>query len=189
MDSLLGALVGTALAEMGDRGQWLFLALMLHFKERQRVLFGMMLATVINSLISAVAGRWVGSMMTDYPQYLFLAIALFLGGITMFFPPWRKKKIKEDATGVFRTSFFAFLILGFGDRSQFIIAANAARDVGFAYSAIGGTIGICLSVLPVFILGKKFAHRFKIKWARRISGALLVVAGITLALRALSLIS
>ena len=188
MDSLLGALVGTALAEMGDRGQWLFLALMLHFQERQRVLFGMVLATALNSLISAITGHFVGLMMTDYPQLLFLGIALFLAGITMFFPPWRKKTVDEGATNVLRTSFLSFLLLGFGDRSQFIIAANAARDVGFLYSAIGGTIGISLAMMPVFVLRRQFARRFRVQWVRRISGLLLVVAALLLALRALALI-
>lgn len=188
MDSLLGALVGTALAEMGDRSQWLFLALMLHFQERQRVLFGMVLATAINSIVSAVAGRWLGSVMTDYPQLLFLGIALFLAGITMFLPPWRKKQVPENASGVFRTSFVSFLLLGFGDRSQFIVAANAARDVGFIYSAIGGTIGISLAMMPVFVLRKQFARRFSIRWVRRISGILLIGAALMLALRALALI-
>ena len=162
MDSLLGSLVGTALAEMGDRGQWLFLALMLHFGERQRVLFGMVLAVAINSLVSAVAGRWLGAHMTDYPQLLFLGLSLFLAGVTMFFAPWRKKKVPENATGVFRTSFLSFLLLGFADRSQFIVAANAARDVSFAYSAIGGMIGISLAMMPVFVFGRSFARRLQL---------------------------
>lgn len=180
--------MGTALAEMGDRGQWLFLALMVHFKERQRVLFGMVLATAINSIVSAVAGFMLGRVMTDYPQLLFLGMALFLAGATMFLPPWRKKTVAPDATGVFRTSFLAFLLLGFGDRSQFIIAANAARDVSFVYSAIGGTIGISLAMLPVFVLRRQFARRFSVHWVRRISGVLLIGAALMLALRALALV-
>ncbi len=174
---------------MGDRGQWLFLALMLHFGERQRVLFGMLLAVTINSFVSAVGGHWLGAAMTDYPQYLFLGIALFLAGVTMFFPPWRKKKVPADARGVFRTSFLSFLLLGFADRSQFIIAANAARDVTFVYSALGGIIGIALAMLPVFIFGRSFGRKFHVRWIRRISGLLLIAAALVLALRALSLIN
>lgn len=188
MDSLLGSLVGSALSEMGDRNQWLFLALMLHFGERQRVLVGLILAVTINSFISAISGFWLGSYMTDYPQLLFLGMALFLSGITMFFEPWRKKKVPADANNVLRTSFLSFLILGFADRTQFIIAANAARDVTFVYSAIGGIIGICLAMMPVLIFGRSFARRFRIKWVRKISGLLLIIGAIMLALRALSLI-
>lgn len=189
MDSLLGSLVGTALAEMGDRAQWLFLALMLHFGERQRVLIGLVFAFVINSLISAISGYWLGQYMTDYPQYLFLGMALFLAGVTMFFEPWRKKQVPEGANNVLRTSFLSFLVLGFADRSQFIIAANAARDVTFAYSAIGGIIGICLAMMPVLIFGRSFKRRFRIKWVRTVSGLLLIIGAILLALRALSLIN
>ena len=188
MDSLLGSLVGSALSEMGDRNQWLFLALMLHFGERQRVLIGLFFAVTINSIISAVSGRWLGSMMTDYPQLLFLGMALFLSGITMFFEPWRKKKVPENADNVLRTSFLAFLTLGFADRSQFIIAANAARDVTFVYSAIGGIIGICLAMMPVMVFGRSFARRFRIKWVRKVSGLLLIISAVILALRALVLI-
>ena len=188
MDSLLGSLVGSALSEMGDRNQWLFLALMLHFGERQRVLIGLIFAVTINSFISAISGHWIGSFMTDYPQLLFLGMALFLSGITMFFEPWRKKKVPENASNALRTSFLSFLVLGFADRTQFIIAANAARDVTFIYSAIGGIIGICLAMMPVLIFGRSFARRFRIKWVRKISGLLLIISAIILGLRSLSLI-
>ena len=80
MDALLTALLGCLLGEMGDKSQWLVLALATRYDRNRAVIAGIIVAALANAAISAFAGAWIGPMLGPDARLLFLALAtLFLG--------------------------------------------------------------------------------------------------------------
>jgi Ca2+/H+ antiporter, TMEM165/GDT1 family len=84
----------------------------------------------------------------------------------------------------FLTAFLGLFILEFGDKSQFIIAAQAARTPFWGMALVGGFVGIMAAVIPTVILRERLAQILPLKPIRWASGALLLGWGVILALQA-----
>jgi putative Ca2+/H+ antiporter (TMEM165/GDT1 family) len=86
------------------------------------------------------------------------------------------------------TAFFGILILQFGDKSQFLIAANAANSKHWGLVMAGGMLGIVAASGLAIILRERSAKILPMLAIRMTSGAMLLLIGIYLALMALRLI-
>lgn len=184
MDSLLATLFSVLLAEIGDRPQILGAALALRFGNDRPIIIALALATALNCLISAAAGSVIDDWISEDPLRLFNGLAYIFAGIGML--AWRRRVELLDGwkTGPFLTAFFGLFILQFGDKGQFIIAANAALTPHWLFTAIGGWMGIMAAIIPAIILKEKLAGLLPIPTIRRAGGILLLVWGLWQALRA-----
>lgn len=184
MDSLLATLFSVLIAEIGDRPQILAAALALRFGKDRTVILALALATALNCTISAAAGSVVDQWVSEDPVRLFNGLAYFLAGLGMLM--WRRPVELLDGwkIGPFLTAFFGLFILQFGDKGQFIIAANAAMTPHWGFTALGGWIGIMAAIVPAIVLKERLAERLPIPTIRRAGGALLLLWGIWQAMRA-----
>lgn len=141
MDALLSTLLAVLFSEMGDRSQILAAALAIRFANNRAIIAGLLLATVINCSISAILGSLVDGWISEEPMQLFTALAYIFAGAAML--AWRRKVdlLGEWKMGAFTTSFLGLLVLQFGDKSQFLIAANAANYDLWAFALLGGILG------------------------------------------------
>lgn len=188
MDALLTSLFATALAEMGDRSQILCAALAMRYGRLSPVIWGLALASLCNCLISAIAGAAVHGWINENPLQLFYSLSLFFAGIGML--AWRRPVdlLEEWQTSPFWTAFIGIFILQFGDKSQFIVAATAARTDMTVLATIGGWAGIMVACIPAIILQRSLVDHIPID-AIRIGGAiLLLLVGAFLALGAWGII-
>jgi Ca2+/H+ antiporter, TMEM165/GDT1 family len=184
MDSLLVTLFSVLIAEMGDRPQILAAALAMRFGNDRMVIAALALATAANSTISAAAGSVIDQWVSEDPVRLFNGLAYFLAGAGMLM--WRRRVELLDRwkTGPFLTAFLGLFILQFGDKGQFIIAANAAMTPHWGFTALGGWIGIMGSIVPAIVFKEKLAVRLPVPALRKIGGVLLLLWGMVQALRA-----
>lgn len=184
MDALLSTLLSVFLAEMGDRTQILAAALALRFHKNGAVLAGLAGATLLNCAISAAGGSVIDSWISETPLKLFAGMAYIFAGAGMLM--WRRTvdPLTGWKTPAFVTAFLGLFILEFGDKSQFIIAAQAARTPFWPMAAIGGFLGIMAATIPAVILRERLAKIIPLKPIRWISGAMLLGWGIWLALQA-----
>ena len=129
MDSLLATLFSVLIAEIGDRPQILAAALAMRFGNDRIVIIALALATALNCAISAVAGSAIDQYVSEDPVRLFNGLAYVLAGLGMLM--WRRPVELLDGwkIGKFLTAFLGLFILQFGDKGQFIIAANAAMTL------------------------------------------------------------
>ncbi|APG61899.1 hypothetical protein LPB140_02615 [Sphingorhabdus lutea] len=188
MDIFLMTLLSSLLAEMGDRPQILVAALAMRYANNRAVLAGLVFATLLNCVISAFAGAMVHDYISDDPLILFTAIAYIFAAISMLGWRHRVNILSGWKLNAALTTFLGVFILQFGDKSQFIIAAHAARSDQAIWAALGGTIGILAATIPAIYLGAKMGHILPLKALRITGGAIFLLIGIYLALTALRLI-
>ena len=184
MDSLLATLFSVLIAEIGDRPQILAAALAMRFGNDRIVIIALALATALNCAISAVAGSAIDQYVSEDPVRLFTGRAYVLAGLGMLM--WRRPVELLDGwkIGKFLTAFLGLFILQFGDKGQFIIAANAAMTPYWGFTALGGWIGIMAAVVPAIVLKEQLAARLPIPTIRKAGGMLLLLWGLIQALRA-----
>ena len=187
MDALLSTFLSVFLAEMGDRTQILAAALALRYHKNGAVLAGLACATLLNCAISAAGGSVIDTWISESPLKLFAGIAYIFAGAGMLM--WRRKvdPLSGWTLPAFLTAFIGLFILEFGDKSQFIIAAGAARTPFWGMTLAGGFLGIMAATVPAVILRERLAQIVPLKPIRWISGALLLSWGIVLALQAFQL--
>lgn len=185
MDALLSALVAALLAEIGDKTQLVALALAARFAHDRAVLGGIALAAAVNASIAAAGGAWIGPMMTREAATLLLAIALLFTGAGAF---WRRQapSVERWRGGAFVASLAAFGLAEFGDKTQFMTFAIAARSEAPVLAGLGGALGVIVSNAFAIGIGAGIAQLARpARWA---IGALFVLLGLAAALAALRLI-
>ena len=86
--------------------------------------------------------------------------------------------------GPFWTAFIGLFILQFGDKGQFILAANAARTDMWILAAIGGWIGVMAACVPALLLHERLAKLLPLSRIRIGGGIAFIIIGAVLALSA-----
>lgn len=184
MDSLIATLLTLILAETGDRTQLLAAALALRFAGNRAVMAGFALASLANCLLSGFAGSHIDSWISQDPLRLFNGLAYALAGIAML--GWRRKVdlLEGWKTGPFLTAFFGLFILQFGDKGQFVIAANAALADHWLFPALGGWLGTLVAILPAILLRERLAQLLPLSKIRVAGGIFFCAFGLFQALKA-----
>ncbi|WP_138104309.1 TMEM165/GDT1 family protein [Parasphingorhabdus sp.] len=188
MDAFLTTLFAMVLAEFGDRPQILCAALAMRYGRNGTIIWALGLATLLNCLISAIAGAAINGWISEEPLQLFYALSLIFAGLGMV--AWRRRvDLLENWTlGPFWTSFIGLFILQFGDKGQFIVAATAARTDMPLLTAAGAWLGIMIACVPAVFLQRKLAELIPIGPLRYVGGALFLLVGLVLALGAWGII-
>lgn len=188
MDALLSALVGALAAEWGDRSQ-LFVALLAARSGRPAaVLAGAALAALAASLIAGWAAVAIAKVMPLDGARLFVALALLSAGAGGLFnrqtPDWGQGWRVPTLV----TAAFCCFLLAFGDRSQFLTLAVAARFDAPLLAATGATIGVTLAAAPAALLGSAFPSLLPHRAVQLVTAGLFLVLGGGVALSALRLL-
>ncbi len=188
MENFLLTLVSVALAEIGDRSQLLCAVLAIRFRNDMAIIAGLIAATIFNSFISAKLGSIMNQYIAGDALILFSSIAYILAAIGML--AWRRPldTLEKWSTGAFITSFLGLFILQIGDKSQFIIAVNAAQADHWLFAFFGGVIGILIATIPAVIFQERLAKILPLKMMRIIGGVAILFWGLVMALNALRLI-
>ena len=187
MDAALITFISVFLAEMGDRTQILAAVLALRYHKNNAIIAGLACATLLNCAISAAGGSVIDSWISEQPVKLFAGLAYVFAGAGMLF--WRRNvdPLLSWKTPAFLTAFLGLFILEFGDKSQFIIAAQSARTPFWGITSVAGFLGIMAATVPAVILRDKLAKIVPLKPLRWVSGVLLMIWGFMLATQAFGL--
>ncbi|MEC3912532.1 TMEM165/GDT1 family protein [Sphingobium sp. CR2-8] len=188
MDALLLALLGCLLGEIGDKGQWLVLALATRYDRNGAIIAGIILAAIANAAISAFAGAWIGPMLGADARLLFMALSVLFLGAGLFWPVSAPDPLAGWPTGAFLTTTLGLLILGFGDGPQFLVLGIATRTADPLLAGVGGAIGVIAALVPVVLLRGRILSVLPLRAIRWIGGALLLLSGAIMALSATSLL-
>jgi putative Ca2+/H+ antiporter (TMEM165/GDT1 family) len=187
MDALMAALVLGAITQASDRTPWLA-AILADRLGRVTVVVALVVALAINYVLAVVGGRLLAPMMTPQAKLLLLALALLLAGLGTGWRAKRPEALEHWRLPAPLTALLGLLIMAFGDRMQFVVAALAARsDLPWA-AAVGATLGAGLVGAGVAMTGEAAWLRLPLRAIRIVAAAILAVAGILLGLAALHLI-
>jgi putative Ca2+/H+ antiporter (TMEM165/GDT1 family) len=174
MDTYLVSTLLVALAEMGDRTQLLAIMLASRYRKPGPILAGILVATLANHMLAALAGFYVSSLLQAvWFQYLISASFIAMAAWALI-----PDKASEDGAsdrrgwGVFLTTVVSFFIVEMGDKTQIATAALAAKFDNVLVVAAGTTTGMMLANIPAVLLGHRVTKVLPIN-ALRIGAALL----------------
>lgn len=188
MEALLTTFVAAALAEWGDKTQLLVAAFAVRFGRPASILVGVGVAALANALSAAAGGALLHDLITLRALGLLVALALMFAAIGGF---GRAKQPELGAgwrSGALLTTAGCVFLLEFGDKTQFLTAALAARYDSFLLAAVGAAAGVVAASIPAALLADRFA-RLKALHPLRIGIAgLFLLTGFVVAINALRLI-
>lgn len=187
MDSLLIPFVAAALAEWGDKTMLLALALAARFRRPAPILAGIALAALANAAVAAFAGYLVHPLVSQRALSLLVAVAFLYAGVAGLLGGRAASLGDGWKTGPFLTSAGCFFLLEFGDKTQFVTFALAARFDVPALVAGGATAGVIAANLPAVLSGGGFAQAAPLKPMRLVAAALFLAAGFVVGVDALRL--
>jgi putative Ca2+/H+ antiporter (TMEM165/GDT1 family) len=187
LDALLTAFLAASLGEWGDKTQLLVVLLAARYRRPAPILAAIAVAATANSLIAAFAGTLIHGTITPRAASLLLALALVFAGVAGLIgsepkdrPGWR--------LGPFLATLILFTLAEWGDKTQFVTAAIAARFDALVLPAAGAAAGILVSSLPAAALGPRLAQTVPLKAIRISVACLFLLAGLWVGVSALRLI-
>ena len=168
-----------AVAEMGDRTQLLTILLATRYRRPLTIIAGVLVATVANHALAALAGFYVSSFL-DAPWFHYLIGASFIVMAGWVLIPDKQAAEGEAVShrGVFLTTVITFFIVEMGDKTQIATAALAARFASVWIVTAGTTTGMLLANVPAAYFGHALTKAVSLPVMRYVSAAIYAVLGV-----------
>ncbi len=169
-----------ALAEMGDKTQLLSLVLAARFKRPWPIVWGILVATLLNHALAGAAGAWAMAMIGPDVMRWVLGVSFIAMGLWMLIPD---KLDDDDAKpshhwGVFMTTTWAFFLAEMGDKTQIATVALGAQYQPLVAVVAGTTLGMMLANAPVVFFGDAITKRVPIRVVHLIAAVIFAVLGV-----------
>ena len=168
-----------ALAEIGDKTQLLAFILAAKFRRPVPIIFGILVATIVNHAFAGALGAWITSLVG--PQTLrwvlgisFIAMAMW----TLIPDKFEEGDAKLARFGVFGTTVVAFFLAEMGDKTQVATVALAAQYHAIFFVVAGTTLGMMIANVPAVLLGGRIAQRMPVRLVHGIAAAIFALLGI-----------
>ena len=169
-----------ALAEMGDKTQLLSLVLAARFKRPWPIVWGILVATLLNHALAGAVGAWVmAAVGPDIMRWVLGASFIAMAG-WMLIPD----KLDEDEAGakpgwgVFFATTWAFFLAEMGDKTQIATVALGAQYEPLIAVVAGTTLGMMLANAPVVFFGQAIVQRVPIKAVHAVAAGIFLVLGV-----------
>ena len=179
MDAFLVSTGIVALAEMGDKTQLLAFMLAAKFRKPAPIIFGILVATLLNHGMAGALGTWIPHLLDAEVLRWVLGIGFIIMAIWILIPDKLDEgDAKFVSLGVFGTTVVAFFLAEMGDKTQIATVALAAQYQSFIAVVLGTTVGMLLANAPAVLLGNKFANSLPISWIHRVVAAIFAIMGL-----------
>ncbi len=181
METFLVSALLVALAEMGDRTQLLTMLLATRYREPLTICLGVLVATLANHLLAALAGYYIASILNA------LWFRYLIGASFIVMAAWVLIPDKESDAGVTKSRRSVFLttvlqrLLHRGDgraKRRSRPAALAARFHDVPLVAAGTTTGMMIANIPAAYFGHTITRYVPLWLMRYASAAIYVVLGL-----------
>ena len=167
MEAFLVSFGLVALAELGDKTQFLALMLASRFRRPVPILAGIFVAVVVNHLASAALGYFLGMKLEGPWLKWIIAASFFAVAIWAVIPEKpEEESIPNGRFGVFGATVVAFFIAELGDKTEVATAALAARYGVLVPVVAGTTLAMLAANLPAVLLGRQLARWVSLKALR-----------------------
>lgn len=169
-----------ALAEIGDKTQLLAFLLAARFKRPIPIIFGILIATLVNHALAGAVGAWLTRLVQPETLRWVLGVSFIGMAVWTMIPD----KIEEDEAtvssklGVFGATLVTFFLAEMGDKTQIATVAMAAKYADMVWVVIGTTLGMMLANVPAVFAGDKLADRIPMKLVHGIAAALFAILGV-----------
>jgi putative Ca2+/H+ antiporter (TMEM165/GDT1 family) len=168
-----------ALGEMGDKTQLLAIVLAAAFRKPIPIIFGILVATLVNHAAAGAVGGWVARALgPDMLRWVIGVSFLAMAG-WMLIPD----KLDEDsgarmARGAFMTTLVSFFLVEIGDKTQIATVALAAKYDALAVVVAGTTVGMMLANIPAVLLGNVAAEKLPVRMVHGVAAVIFALIGV-----------
>ncbi|MBJ7536490.1 TMEM165/GDT1 family protein [Marinomonas transparens] len=178
MEAFLTSVSTVALAEMGDKTQLLALFLATRFSSKLSIVFGILVATLLNHLMSAWFGVEVANWIPINWIHWVIGLSFILVGLWLLIPD---QDHSEENTmlkhGAFIATFLLFFIAEIGDKTQVATILLGAHYGSVWLVLLGSTIGMMLANVPVVFAGNWIMERINPSRTRQLACLLFLIMG------------
>lgn len=179
MESFLVSTGIVALAEIGDKTQLLAFILAAKFRRPLPIVFGILIATLVNHGFAGAVGAWITSLLGPETLRWVLGISfLAMAAWTLIPDEFDEEDAKLARFGVFGTTLVAFFLAEMGDKTQVATVALAAQYQSLVYVVTGTTLGMMIANVPAVIMGDRIADRMPVRLVHRIAAGIFAVLGV-----------
>jgi putative Ca2+/H+ antiporter (TMEM165/GDT1 family) len=169
-----------AIAEMGDKTQLLALVLAARFRKPWPIVFGILVATLVNHGLAGAVGAWVTTLLGANTLRWVLGASFIAMAVWMLIPDKLADLSNEETArwGVFGTTVIAFFLAEMGDKTQIATVMLAARYNDFLSVVAGTTLGMMLANVPAVWLGDRVTRWVPMRTVHLVSAAIFAVLGV-----------
>lgn len=180
MEAIINSFFLVFVSEMGDKTQLLALVLAARFHKPIPIMFGILVATLLNHTLAS----YIGAFITLYlsPEILkWLLAATFIGFGVWILIPDKDEELKNDLKwGPFLTTLVAFFLAEMGDKTQLATVALGAKYSAPIMVTLGTTLGMLGADCLAVIFGHKFTEKIPMIWIHRIASIIFILFGIAI---------
>jgi putative Ca2+/H+ antiporter (TMEM165/GDT1 family) len=178
MTALWSSFLVVALAEMGDKTQLIALSLAAWCRRPWPVLWGILLATLLNHGLASSAGSWLAGMISPGALAWTLGVGFIAFGIWTLFPD-RVDDRREGGRGwgPLTTTIVVFFLAEMGDKTQLATVALGARFQSATIVTIGTTMGMLAADSLAVFAGARFGQVIPMRRLRWVAAALFFALG------------
>jgi putative Ca2+/H+ antiporter (TMEM165/GDT1 family) len=177
VEAFLVSTLVVGLAEIGDKTQILSLMLAARFLRPVPIIFGILIATLLNHAAAGLAGMVFGNLLAGSVLRWVLGISFFGVAVWALFPDkYEGHPTAISRSGAFLAALVAFFIAEIGDKTQIATIGLAARFEQFYSVVLGTTLGMMLANIPAVLIGNRIADKLPINTIR--IAAAVVFAGL-----------
>jgi Ca2+/H+ antiporter, TMEM165/GDT1 family len=180
MEAFLVSTGVVALAEIGDKTQLLALVLAARYRKPVPIVFGILVATLLNHALAGSVGAVVARLVDPATMRWILGVSFVAMALWMLIPDRLEdeQQVKPPRFGVFATTLFAFFLLEMGDKTQIATVALAAKYPQLAAVVAGTTLGMMIANVPAVLLGEVAATKLPLRIVRAVCAAVFAVIGV-----------
>jgi Ca2+/H+ antiporter, TMEM165/GDT1 family len=181
MEAVLNSFILVFFSEMGDKTQLLALVLAARFRKPIPIMFGILVATLLNHALASYVGTYITQFVS--PEILkWILAASFIGfGLWILIPDKDDGLNENYKWGPFLTTLVAFFLAEMGDKTQLATVALGAQFASPFWVTVGTTLGMIMADGLAVFFGHKFTNRIPMNLVHRISCALFILSGIIIA--------
>ncbi len=149
-----------ALAEMGDKTQLLALLLAARFRKPWPIVWGILVATVLNHAMAGALGAWITTLTSPQTLRWILGASFIAMAVWILIPDKLGDRADKRPMrfGVFGTTLVLFFFAEMGDKTQIATVMLAARFDAYVAVVAGTTLGMMLANAPVVWLGERITR-------------------------------
>jgi putative Ca2+/H+ antiporter (TMEM165/GDT1 family) len=180
MESFLVSTGVVAVAEIGDKTQLLALILAARFKKPLTIIFGILVATILNHALAGVFGAWLTTLIdAAWLQWVLGLSFIAMGGWALIPDTFDSTDAElKGRFGVFGATFILFFLAEMGDKTQIATVALAAHFHSPIGVVIGTTLGMLIANVPAVLLGNNLLQKIPMKIFRWVAAAIFVSIGL-----------
>ena len=179
MEAFLISTLAVAVSEIGDKTQLVALMLAARFQRPVPIILGILVATLTNHTLAALAGEWVRTRLPADSLRWGLGLSFLAVAAWTLLPDRIDFKARDRGRyGVFVTAAVAFFLAEMGDKTQIATAMLAAK-YGALIPVVGGTtLGMMIADTPAVLLGGAAAKKIPLKAVRYAAAAIFALLAV-----------